>query len=358
MVNEKFQLLESQFRKMVQNDKNIRNAYLLVHSENQGLHVNLAEGNTGEMKATSNQAFFGASIGKMFTAVIVAMLVEKGKISYEDNITQYLDGEIVKDLHVYNGTDYTGEIQVKHLLNHTSGIHDYFEDKPKQGKPMLDHLLEEPSHFWTPKETIQWSKENLESHFAPGDGFHYSDTGYHLLGLIIERVTSMAFHRALIEYIFEPLNMQHSYLLHYSDPVIKNEFPPADVYIKDTNVISYPSLGIDYAGGGIVAPAKDLLKFMKAVKNHELISKESFEAMHDWAKFAPGIDYGYGIMKFTPTPVVLPKKYAMWGNAGITGSFMFYHPELETYIIGSLNNFLYHRKGVKLVFKVIDGLMK
>lgn len=53
-------------------------------------------------------------------------------------------------------------------------------------KPMLDMLFDEPSRLWTPQEVIRWSKENLKSHFPPGKGFHYSDTGYHLLGLIIE----------------------------------------------------------------------------------------------------------------------------------------------------------------------------
>ncbi|MUK89027.1 serine hydrolase [Ornithinibacillus sp. L9] len=358
IVKEKIHLLESQFRKMVQKDNNVHNAYLLVHSDRKGIHVNLAEGITGEMKATANQPYYVASVGKMFTAVVVAKLVEEGNLSYEDFIARYLDEDMVQALHVYEGTDYTYDIKVKHLLNHTAGIHDFFEDKPKEGKPIVDLLLEEPDRYWTPRDAIQWSKENLTSHFPPGEGFHYSDTGYHLLGLVIEQVTGEPFQEVLKQYIFQPLGMKNSYLLHYSTPIQESNYPMADVFINDNKATNYRCLSIDYAGGGVVASSKELLRFMKAVVNHEILSKEALERMHDWAKFAPGIDYGYGIMKFKSTPLVLPKRYNMWGNAGITGTFMFYHPELETYFVGSLNNYLDHRKGIKMVFKMVDALMK
>lgn len=350
-------MIAKRFRKIVQKDKAIRNAYLLVHSDRRGFHVNLAEGMTGKEKANSNQPFFIANIGKLFTAVLVAILVEERQLRFEDNISKYLDDDILDNLHVYKETDYSGQIQIHHLLNHTSGIHDFFEDKPKNGKPMFELVLAEPNRTWSPRDVILWSKNNLNSHFPPGEGFYYSDTGYHLLGLVVEQITGLALPEAMKQYIFEPLGMKHSFLIQCSYPIEEKSNEIADVYYRNNNIIHDKSLGIFY-GVGIVAPPKDLLKFMKAVVNHTIITSESLERMSNWAKFAPGIDYGYGIMKFTPSPMVLPKKYSLWGHAGITGSFMFYHPELETYIIGSLNNFFEHRKGIKLVFKVIDELLK
>nr|MQY58349.1 serine hydrolase [Clostridia bacterium] len=166
-------LIESLFRKKVQKDRKIHNAYLLVHSEKLGIHMNMAEGSTGSMPANPQQPYFIASIGKLFTSVLIGILVEKGKISYQDTITQHFNNDLLSNLHVYKGNDYTNHIKIKHLLNHRSGLHDYFEDKPKQGKPMIDILLDEPSRFWTPQEVIQWSKDNLKSHFPPGKGFHY-----------------------------------------------------------------------------------------------------------------------------------------------------------------------------------------
>ena len=359
MKKEKVQsLIAEHFTKIVQKDRKIHNAYLLIHSEKLGIHLNMAEGSTGSRPANAQQPYFIASIGKLFTSVLIGILVEKGMISYEDTITQFLDNNLLHNLHVYKGKNYTDNIKIKHLLNHTSGLHDYFEDKPKQGKSMIDILFDEPSRFWTPQETIQWSKEHLKSHFPPGKGFHYSDTGYHILGLIIEKITSTPFHEALQHYIFQLLQMNHSYLAHYSESMVKSDYLVADLYSGNTNVTQYRSLSIDYAGGGVVATSEDLLKFMKALVKHEIIREDTFEKMKDWAKFSIGIDYGYGLMNFRTIPLLMPKKYNVWGNAGSIGSFMFYHSAMDIYLIGNLNQFRYARKGIGLMFKIINILSK
>jgi len=359
MKKEKVQsLIAEHFTKIVQKDPKIYNAYLLVHSEKLGIHLNIAEGSTGNIPANTQQPYFIASIGKLFTSVLINILVEKGMISYEDTITQFLDNDLLQNLHIYKGKDYTSQIKIRHLLNHTSGLHDYFDDKPKQGKSMIDIIFDEPSRFWTPQETIQWSKEHLKSHFPPGKGFHYSDTGYHVLGLIIEKITSTPFHEALRHYIFQPLQMNHSYLAYYSESMVKSDYPVADLYSGNINVTQYRSLSIDYAGGGIVATSEDLLKFMKALVKHEIIREDTFERMKDWAKFSIGIDYGYGLMNFHTVPLLMPQKYNVWGNAGSIGSFMFYHPAMDIYLIGNLNQFRYAQKGIRLMFKIIDILSK
>jgi CubicO group peptidase (beta-lactamase class C family) len=353
-------LVEDPFRNRVQKDNRIHNAYLLVHSEKLGIHLNIAEGVTNSMPAHENQPYYVASIGKLFTSVLVGILVEQGKLSYEDIITQFLDEDVLHNLHVYKGKDYTNQIRIRHLLNHTSGLHDYFGDKPERTTPMLELILRNPSRFWTPREVIQWSKEHLKSHFPPGKGFHYSDTGYHILGLIIEKTTSMPFHAALKQYIFQPLGMNQSYLAQHSEPLVQSNYPVADVYVGNTriDVAQHLSLSIDYAGGGIVATSEDLLKFLEALVKHVIIREDTFEKMKDWAKFSIGIDYGYGLMNFKTIPVLMPRKYNVWGNAGSIGSFMFYHPEMDAYFIGSLNQFGYHSKGVRMMFKIINVLSK
>ncbi|MCP1309811.1 serine hydrolase domain-containing protein [Paenibacillus tyrfis] len=346
--------MEEHFRKVVRNDRKIQNAYLLVHSEKLGIHLNIAEGSTGNRPAHAGQRYFIASVSKLFTSVLTVLLVQEGKVSYEDPIQRYVDTDLLHGLHVVKGKDYTGEIRIKHLLGHTSGLHDYFEDKPKQGKAMMELILEEPSRFWTPQEVIQWSRENLPSHFPPGQGFHYSDTGYHLLGLMIETVTSLPLHQALRHYIFQPLGMKHSHLAHHGEPIAESEHPIADLYIDNIRVTDYSSLSVEYAGGGIVSASEDLLTFVKALANHELLRKDSFESMKVWSKFAIGIDYGYGLVSFRTVPLVMPKKYNMWGNFGSTGSFMFYHPASELYLIGSLNRFGSYGKAIRLMLKCID----
>src|SRR6185437_8167043 len=101
--------------------------------EKKGIHLNIAEGSMNP-----NQPAYMASVGKMFTSVLISMLYENDQLSFEDGITNYLDQELVKDLHVYKGKDYTNDIKIKHLLNQTSGLYDNF-------RPLLPKLLEDPN---------------------------------------------------------------------------------------------------------------------------------------------------------------------------------------------------------------------
>lgn len=346
------------FRKTVQKDAKIHNAYLLADSAKLGVHLNLAEGETGSAAACAQQPYYIASVSKLITSVLTSILIEKDMISYEDPISRYLEPDLLHNLHLYKGKDYTSDIKIKHLLNHTSGLHDFLEDSPKQAKSFVDHIIDEPDRLWTTREAIVWAKEHLEPHFPPGQGFHYSDTGYHLLGLIIEKITEKPYGEVLRAYIFEPLQMKHSYLAP-TEPIEKSDFPLAHLFIRNINITHYSCLSFMHAGGGIVSTNEDLLKFMKALVHHEIISEKSLSQMkRDWGKFFIGIDYGYGVMNFKTIPVLMPQKYNVWGNAGSTGSFMFYHSATDTYLIGSLNHFRYNRKGIRLMLKTVDKLLK
>ena len=355
--------ITSNFQRLVNSDTKIHNAYLLVHSDRSGSHLNLADGESetasgGTVKANPGQPVYMASVGKLFTAVLVALLYEQGKLSFEDPIANFLDPDLLEGLHVYKRQDYSQQIRIKHLLNHTAGLHDYFEDKPHDGVKMVDRLLSEPDREYQPRDVVSWSKEYLKPHFPPGKGFHYSDTGYHLLGLLVETVTDMPFHAALSSYIFEPLEMKHAFLLGHSQPLEATTLPIAGVYVGDTNIVHYRSLSVDYAGGGVTAPMEDLLKFMQALVQGRLLVPATLEKMDDCAKFSLGIDYCYGMMKIRTVPVIMPARYNCWGNAGSTGAFMFYHPGLDAHLIGSLNQFRYHQKGIRYMLRVIDTLLK
>src|SRR5690554_4656469 len=108
------------FRKIVQKDSKIHNAYLLVHSDKLDIHMNVAEGSTGSEPANEHQPYHIASVSKLFTAVLIGILVEKEMLSYEDLISTHLDPDLIRGIHTYKGTDYTNDIRIKHLLNHTS----------------------------------------------------------------------------------------------------------------------------------------------------------------------------------------------------------------------------------------------
>jgi D-alanyl-D-alanine carboxypeptidase len=347
--------IEDFFKKKVDKDSKIRNAYLLVHSEKHGIDFNFS---TGKEAIHPKQPYYIASVSKLFTSVLFGLLVEQGLCSYEDKISQYLDADILKNLHIFKEKDYTNEIKIKHLLNNTSGLHDFFEDKPLKGKSMYEMIVSEPNRTWTSREVINWAKENMKCLFPPGEGFHYSDTGYHLLGFIMEKITGLPFHEVLSKNIFEPLEMKHSRFSR-TEPVENSPYEVAKLYFGNTEVSNYECLSFLFAGGGVVSTTGDLLKFMKALVNHQILKKETIETMkNDWGKFFLGIDYGYGVMNIKTVPVLMPAKYNSWGNAGSTGSFMFYHPATDSYIIGSLNQSGYGQKGIRLMLQIEDKLIK
>ena len=341
--------IEKSFIKQVQKDKKLKSVFLLVHSEKKGIHLNNAEG-----LMNAKQPAYMASTGKIFTSVLISALYEKDQLSFEDGITQYLDRELVKQLHVYKGIDYTNDIKIKHLLNQTSGLYDNF-------RPLLEKLLDDPNFTISPQEAITWVKIHQKPHFPPGIDFKYTDTNYHLLGLIIERITGVPFDVAMKQYIYQPLGMMNSSVLHYSIPLDKDTQPLADLYVNSNNITNHKGYaGLDYASGGVVSTGEDMLKFMKALVSYQLVRKETLEKMmNDKANYGVGVEYGYGIMQFKTVPLLMPKIFNVWGHAGATGAYLFYHPEMDTYLIGTFNDFSYERKGVRfMLIKVINQLTK
>ncbi len=202
-------------------------------------------------------------------------------------------------------------------------------------------------------------KENLQAHFTPGKKLHYSDTGYHLLGLTIEAVTGMPFGDALHHFIFSPLGMKRSFLIGHTQPMEENPHPPAGIYFGEQNVIDYASLSIDYAGGGVTAPLEELLIFLRALADGKILQPHTLERMRaDTARFSIGIDYGYGTMLITTVPLIMPARFNCWGNAGSTGAFLFYHPLLDACLIGSFNQAGYAPKAIRFMLQIVDLLWK
>jgi D-alanyl-D-alanine carboxypeptidase len=349
--------IEYAFRKIVKNDKKLKNAYLLVNSEKLGVELYIAEGKTGEIDANIMQASHMASVGKLFTATLIGILHDRGLLCYDEKIINYLDDDIMHGLHVYKGVDYTGEITIKQLLTQTSGLNDVFYK-------LFDELRNNPDFEITTHKAINWGKENLKPVAKPEKKHFYTDTNYYLLGLIVESLTKKSFHEVMHEYILNPLGMDNTYLFGFSDPKKKPDFPAAGIFIDGFDCMSDRRFAqIDFAGGSITAPMHDFLIFMKALVNHKLVRKETLDKMiYDDIKMgfpAIGFDYGYSVWKPKAIPVIMPKKYFCWGCVGVTGAFMFYHPDTEAYIIGTFNDKSYTSKALRFMLtKVIKELIR
>ena len=105
-----------------------------------------------------------------------------------------------------------------HLLAHTAGVADYFEGRVTSGRPMRELVIAEPDRFWTPADLLDFTRSRQRPVGRPGERFAYSNTGYILLGRLLEQATGRAFHELLHERIFTPLGMRDSALLFHSRP--------------------------------------------------------------------------------------------------------------------------------------------
>lgn len=342
--------IETCFRQQVQKDKRVRNAYLLVHSDKLGIDLRIAEGKTGAVDANVAQPLYLASVGKLFTATVISILQERGQLSFSDRIATYLDDELMSGLHVYKGEDYSDQIEIRHLLNQSSGLYDVFW-------PLLEKMIEDPTWRMTPREAVIWGKEHVEPKSRPGKAHHYIDTNYCLLGLIVEAITGRPFHEALHRHIFEPLGMTSAYMQGYSEPAVPSDQPLAAFYLNDIEGSTIPGLpGIDYAGGGVIATLDDYLTFLQALVNHQLVTAATLEQMmSDDHRSYPSIRYGYAIWKLARVPLIMPEKFTCWGCVGATGAFLFYHPTTESYIIGTFNDVSCMSKGLRWVISDVMG---
>ncbi len=347
------QLLEEELKK-----ENVHNAYLSIYSPSKHVEWHSAKGKFKDgTDVTINNPFYTASVGKTFTATAIGMLVDVGKIKFDDPILKYLSDETMDSLHVLNGVDYRDSIRVSHLLQHTSGLPDYFDNNTLDGSPsMFDLIMFEPDRFWQPEELISFSKAHFTPSFAPGTSYYYTDTEYVLLGMIIENVSGMKFHQFLEKNILNPHEMNQTYLNQRSEAKQPTS-RMAEMYASEYEISTYKSLSADWAGGAIVSTGNDLIKFQEALMSGELVSKKTLEMMQQWTKETKGMEYGYGLRRITFQELddELPD-WEVIGHSGLNGTSMYYCPDLDVYIAGTLNQLEASKDAVKLMIRIFMTL--
>jgi len=268
-----------------------------------------------------------ASISKIFTAIIIFMLIEEGKLNLEDKIAGLLPIELLKNLFVYQKIDYAEEVTIHNLLSHSSGC-------TAIDKKMMKKLISEPNKIWTPEMTFDFVRNQGASIGKPGECYNYSEINYNLLGKIIEATTKKTYPKMLHEYIFGPLKMNDSYLMHHSKP--KNELKPIEkIWYLNHEVSTYKCLSSDWAGAGIVSTTSDLLKFNSGLHNDQLITKTSLLKMQEPLNvFRPDIDYGLGTMSFE-----LGRNHPrLYGHTGNFVTHLYYDPISKTHIVLNFGN--------------------
>lgn len=340
--------------KVVNKNETLSSALLTIYSNKTGYFEQFAVGTKNQYSdqpVQKDSQFHSASVGKTMCATVFGMLVDEDKISYDDKISNWLNGDILEGLFVVEGSDYSDQVTIRHLLSHTSGVGDYFEDPVINGKTMVEMMAANQDHLFTPKELIAFTRDNQEPIGKPGQQFHYSDTGYILLGLILEAIEEKPYAAILADRIFEPLGMKDSYLMFYNDE-------PADIlgiYVNGMDYSSKNALSIDWSGGGVVTTMEDLLTFMMALENGQLLSKEVYEQMTDFNEsYDKGIYYGMGMMyfDFSEISLMLGSMTDVYGGMGATGVYMFYDPAEDTYFIANFGSLDFTEKSIEELIKI------
>lgn len=327
---------DSYFEKKAKPTSDFSGIQAYVYSKTLGVDWQFAKGSSLRADAlTKNQPFHVASVGKLFTATTIYQLAEEGKINLDDPITTVYAPEQLDQLFVSDGVDYRDQVTFRQLLSHTSGIADYFDGPVNTGETMAQLLVSQPERVWQPQELLAFSKDFQTALSAPGEGYAYSDSGYILLGLIIETVESKPYEHVLEERFFNPLGMIDSYMATLSAPLSGNIAPIADLWLEGIEFGDAPALSVDWSGGGVISTLDDLLRFGIALHDETLINSTSLDAMFsDSNKFNQGIYTGEGGMtvrfkEFFPL-LDLP---LVRGHIGILGTHLFYDATTDTHIV-------------------------
>lgn len=242
------------------------------------------------------------SITKQFTAMLILQLAAENKLDLQAPITTYLP-DYPKE---------TGDkITTHHLLTHTSGIPNYTS--------FPDFFQNESRNPYTPDEFVKkFDAKSLD--FEPGEKFSYSNSGYFLLGVIIEKVTGKSYEQMLNDHIFSPLNMTDSGYDNHDD-ILKNR---ATGYEKNGNAFvnsKYLDMSIPYAAGSLYSTVEDLYKWDQALYTNSILPKEYMDMY-----FKPYISafgnnsyaYGWGVGK-SPIGKSTDSIYTISHGGGING---------------------------------------
>jgi D-alanyl-D-alanine carboxypeptidase len=254
------------------------------------------------------------SATKIFVAVVMLQLAEEGRIDLDAGIDRYLP-------------DLPGgeRITPRQLLQHTSGLSDYLD---------LPTVQADAKRKWSPSELIA-AADAAGRNAEPGGPYRYSNTGYLVLGEIIEKVTKHSWAAELRERIFEPLHMRNT-----GPGAVKAApgYGVASGTFVDYTDRWHPSVG--GAAGGLQSTASDLLKFAGALAAGRLLSDKSMAAM---TSFVPGDDlsdrgvvheYGLGLEKYA-TPDVTA--YGHLGNGAAHSAFIGFDPTTGTAVVATMN---------------------
>ena len=281
---------------------------------------------------TADTVFRIGSVTKQFTAAAILLLAEDGKLGLDDTIQSVL-------------TDYPGRerrVTIRHLLNHTSGI------------PNFNSLPSFPERTdLTLAEVIGLFKD-LPPDFAPGERCVYSNSGFILLGAVVETLSGMPYRTFLLERIFRPLGMRQTRYL-YDEPIVPKRANGYSVGPKGIVNTRTMSMTLPHAAGALGSTAGDLLTWNRALHGGRLLSAQSYAAMIEPGRLNDGSrsEYGFGLLNLT-----FRDRAVIMHSGGINGfaamATHFPDDDLTVVVLSNLDIFPVERALLALARRALD----
>ncbi len=289
----------------------------------------------------ADQPYFIASITKLFTVAVTMQLRSEGAFALDTPVAEILGEQTLHGLVVHDRLDYATKITVRQLLSHTSGIADHYEDADADGASLADRIVDE-DRFWSFEELLQLTCR-LPSPFVPGQPgrAHYSDTNYQLLGRVAEICDGERFDTVVRRRIIDRLGLQHTWHLTLDN---HDRYEAVAPVFHGRRRLQIPlTLASSLPDGGIVSTTTDQLRFLRAFTSGELFPSAYLDEMSaQWnrlsSSFGP-LRYGIGLMRFRlpRSQTLFVRLPTMIGHSGSFGSVLYYAPEPDLYIAGTVN---------------------
>jgi D-alanyl-D-alanine carboxypeptidase len=279
-----------------------------------------------EKKLTTKHSFRIGSVTKIFTAAIIMKLYENGEINLDDKINKWFPEFPKSDI-----------VNVRQLLNHSSGIYNYTENLWFNLKTVLFS-----KKIWNPN-TLLKSTYNKQFYFTPGDSHLYSNTNYLMLGLIIEKLTGESLAKIYRKHIFEPFELKNTFFVPY-EKIPENLITGYDRDIISFGIQEYTSKENSFAtygfsAGAIVSTSEDLRRWIDNLFKSDFISQDTLNEMKQYLKandpdVREQVGYGLGLRVLE---ICGDKIYGHTGTIPGFGAAVFYCPDKD-YSIAVVSN--------------------
>lgn len=291
--------------------------------------------------------FLIASTSKLFITAMIFQLAAEGRLTLDDPVTRFFPGELDR-LHVWKDADLTGQITLRHLLCHTSGLPDYFEGTRRDGGSLAKDMFAGRDRAYGLAEVLGWVRDEMRPAFALGTGMRafYSDTNFYLLAEIVARAGGEDLDAAFARRITAPLGLTQTAFFKPGMAALPLRLGPQVVDVP----LALASMPGD---GGAVSCLQDMAQFTKAFFDGQLFPKPLLDDLSPYRRIFFPLRAGAGVLRFAVPRWLPPFRSGLEfiGHSGISGTVAFVCRGNGRIIVGTVNQLQDRARPYRMMMK-------